>query len=413
MTGWKAHRMIWWLLALTMVTSFTSALVMRRSFDSPEFVIVSFLMYALVGALIAWRRPENPIGWVFMVIGVLTGLAGMSEGVTQLALTKGPPIQWWGVLSAWFDSWFWYPLFVSATAVTFLLYPSGLSSPRWRPVLWVTVASTAFVTTLAALAPTLRVGATDTSTDTESPDFDPSAFSIDNPMSPDFAARLGITEDSAWFLVPMLVTAACGIAAALSAVLRAKRARGVERQQMRLFAFTIALIPIYVIASEFIGFSDSVVNDLLFALILAMVPTACGVAILRYHLYDIDRVIGRTTAYAMVTAVLLGVYAVTVTSLTSLVPNSGPEGESEAWAVAVATLAAAGLFRPVLRWAQRVVARRFHREQYDAERVVEEFALNLRGQVAVDHVRADLLSVLNRTMQPDVSGVWMTDRTGS
>lgn len=406
MTWWTTRRMIWWALVVVMVASFTAALALRRTFGSPEFVIVSFLMYALVGAVIAWRRPENPVGWLFMGIGVFTGLAGLSEGVTQIALTRGPPIQWWGVLSAWFDTWFWYPLFVSATAVSFLVYPSGLPSRRWRPVLGLTVGSTALVTSMAALSPTLRVG----DSDTGSADFNPSAFIIDNPMSPEFVAALGVSEDSAWFVVPALVTAACGIAAAVSAVIRTIRARGVERQQMQLFAFVILLIPIYVIASEVLGFSDTVANDLAFALILGMVPTACGVAILRYHLYDIDRILGRTTAYALVTGVLLAVYAVVVTSLTSLVPDSGSTGQADSWAVAVATLAAAALFRPVLSWARRVVARRFNREQFDAETVVERFALRLQDEVATQQVREDLLQVLGQTMQPRISAVWLADR---
>jgi hypothetical protein len=400
-----AHRLIWWCLVLTMTLSFAGALLVRRTFESPEFVIISFVMYALVGAVVAWRRPENPIGWVFMTIGVITGLAGLSEGVTQIALTDGPPIEWWGVLSAWFDSWFWYPLFVSATAVTFLLYPSGLPSRRWRPVLWLTVSATAFGTLLVAMAPTLRIGESDV---------DPIAFIVDNPFSPitpELALRLGDAEESAWFTVPMLVVGACGIAAAGSAVLRAKRARGVERQQMRLFAFAILLIPIYVLVSERLSFSDTAVNDLLFALILALVPTACGVAILRYHLYDIDRVIGRTTAYAMVTGVLLAVYAAVVTSLTSLVPKSGSTGEPDSWTVAVATLVAAALFRPVLGWARRIVARRFNREQYDAEHAVEAFAREIRNVVEPEHVTGSLLGVVNETVQPSGIALWV--RAGS
>ncbi len=404
MKSMGAHRLIWWCLVLTMAVSFSGALLVRRTFGSPEFVIISFVMYALVGAVVVWRRPENPIGWVFMTIGVITGLAGLSEGVTQIALTDGPPIEWWGVLSAWFDTWFWYPLFVSATAVTFLLYPSGLPSRRWRPVLWLITSATAFGTLLVAMAPTLRIGESDV---------DPNAFIVDNPFSPitpELALRLGDAEESAWFTVPMLVVAACGIAAAGSAVLRAKRARGVERQQMRLFAFAILLIPIYVFVWKPESFSDTAVNDLVFALILAMVPTACGVAILRYRLYDIDRVIGRTTAYGMVTGVLLAVYVAVVTSLTSLVPKSGSTGEPDSWTVAVATLVAAALFRPVLGWARRIVARRFNREQYDAELVVEGFAVRLRDEVDTREVREDLLQVLHRTMQPRVSGVWLSDR---
>jgi hypothetical protein len=112
----------------------------------------------------------------------------------------------------------------------------------------------------------------------------------------------------------------------------------------------------------------------------------------------------------MVTAVLLAAYAVVVTSLTQVVPDSGSTGAPASWTVAVATLAAAALFRPVLGWARRVVARRFNREQYDAELVVERFALRLRDEVGTQEVREDLLQALSQTMQPRVSGVWLSDR---
>lgn len=402
----RAQRLTWGTLVIIAVVSFAWALLLRRSFSSPEFVIISFAMYAVVGAVISWRRPENPIGWVFLCIGVLTGLAGLSGAGTEIALADGPPLAWWGLLAAWYESWFWPPLFVMATAVTFLLYPSGLASPRWRPVLWLTVAVTCLGTALQATAPTLPVG----NTDRKSPDFDPGSFTVDNPFSPAIADRMASAEQAWWWSAPLLVVAACGLAAVASAILRTVRTSGVEREQMRLFAFAIALLPIYILGAEFTGFADTAASDLLFAVILAMVPTACGVAILRYRLYDIDRVIGRTTAYAMVTAVLLAAYAVVVTSLTQVVPDSGSTGAPASWAVAVATLAAAALFRPVLGWARRVVARRFNREQYDAELVVEHFALRLRDEVGTQEVRDDLLQVLSQTMQPRVSSVWLSDR---
>lgn len=402
-------RLMWWVWVTVTVVAFGSALYLRRSFSSPEFVIISFAIYAIVGAVVAWRRPENPIGWVFLWIGALTGLAGLSGAGVEIALERGLPIAWWGVLAAWFEAWFWTPLFVLATVVTFLLYPSGLASPRWRPVLWLTVAATAVATGLSAMAPTLSLG----ETNRESPDFNPESFTISNPFAPNVATRFETADESWMMVVPLLVVAACGIAAAVSALVRTVRARGVEREQMRLFAFAILLIPVYIFLSETLGFSDTVANDLTFAMVLALVPSACGVAILRYHLYDIDRVIGRTTAYALVTGVLLGVYALVVASLTQFVPDSGSTGAPDSWAVALATLVAAALFRPVLRWARRVVARRFNREQFDAELVVERFAFRLRDEVDTHQVREDLLAVLGNTMQPRVSGVWLSDRHSS
>jgi hypothetical protein len=158
MNAHTRQRILWWVLVVITVVSFTTALVLQRSFSSPEFVIISFAIYAIVGALVSWRRPENPIGWVFLWIGVLTGLAGLSGAGTEIALAEGPPIAWWGLLSAWFDSWFWNPLFVLATVVTFLLYPSGLASPRWlRRSMWETQTKTHPTSTRAPSLSTTRL----------------------------------------------------------------------------------------------------------------------------------------------------------------------------------------------------------------------------------------------------------------
>jgi hypothetical protein len=179
---------------------------------------------------------------------------------------------------------------------------------------------------------------------------------------------------------------------------------------MRLFAFVILLIPVHILIGGISsGFNNSALGDVTFSIIMMLIPLACGVAILRYRLYDIDRIVGRTTAYAMVTGVLLVVYAVVVTSLTQLVPESGSSGAPDSWAVAVATLVAAGLFRPVLRWARGLVDRRFNREQFDAERSVEAFAVRLRDEVEGDEVRSDLLTVLGSTVQPASAGLWLRE----
>jgi hypothetical protein len=202
------------------------------------------------------------------------------------------------------------------------------------------------------------------------------------------------------------------VAAIWAAVRRTLRATGVERLQMRLFASAIALLILVLWPAQYLAENGhSTGRYILLAIAFSLIPLSCGVAIMRYRLYDIDRIIGRTTAYVLVTGVLLGVYAVVVTSLTSLVPESGSSGQADSWAVAVATLVAAGLFQPVLRWARRVVDRRFNREQFDAERAVEAFALRLRDEVEGDEVRSDLLKVLMSTVQPASTGLWLKEPT--
>jgi hypothetical protein len=241
-----------------------------------------------------------------------------------------------------------------------------------------------------------------------------------NPISPDFVGQvMSANPDGAdtrpldfTFPVFLGLMFVCIVAAIWAAGRRTWRAKGVERLQMRLFASAIALLILVLWPAQYLAVhGHSTGRYILLSVAIALIPLSCGVAILRYRLYDIDRIIGRTTAYALVTGVLLSVYALVVTSLTSLVPDAGSTGQADSWTVAVATLVAAGLFRPVLRWARRVVDRRFNREQFDAERAVEAFAVRLRDEVESGQVRDDLLAVLGATVQPTTTGIWLREPT--
>jgi hypothetical protein len=365
--------------------------------------MATVLVYAGVGTVITRKRPENAIGWVFMLIAMLLALIGGAGTILDAALEGGPPASWWVVFNAWFYSWAWFPLLMLATTFTFLLYPSGIASSRWRWVLRFAVGVTISAIVLMSIYPTIDIGV---------PSEDANAWSIPNPLTPSWLAGT-LTQSEAWVTtVGASALVICLLAGAWCVVLRTWRSTGIERLQMRLFAFVILLVPLHVLVGGLVsGWVDSVVGDLTFALIMLLIPVTCGVAILRYHLYEIDRIIGRTTAYAMVTAVLLAVYVVVVTSFTSLVPESGSTGQADSWVVAVATLAAAGLFRPVLRWARRLVDRRFNRDQFDAERAVDAFAVRLRDEIEDDDVRADLLTVLGSTVQPASAALWLKEPT--
>ena len=336
----------WWALVVTTFGSLALSLPFIRAYGVDDLVMVAFVGYALVGAVVARQRPTNPIGWLFLVIGLLASVAGVSEVGTQALLDGGPPVPWWGVLAAWYGNWFWYPLFMLSTTFTFLLFPNGLPSPRWRPVLWLSVAGTVTATVFGMLDPTLDL---QWITDSETP------ITIANPLSSWFLDGVSVGDnESGWFLAPLLVGLFCGFAAVGSVIWRTWRARGVERLQMRLFAAAIVLVPLQIVVSEtFSGFGNSQLGNLTFTIALTCIPVACGVAVLRYHLYDIDRIIGRTTAYLLVTGALVGLYLVVVAAVSIPLPRSN------ALQVAVATLVAAAAFRPVLRWARRVVDRRF------------------------------------------------------
>jgi uncharacterized membrane protein len=199
----------------------------------------------------------------------------------------------------------------------------------------------------------------------------------------------------------------CGLASVVALLLRFRRSRGVERQQLKWFAFagavTFAGLVLLLFPSQY-GWLGPV--NLLVALpILVSMPVAAGVAILRYRLYDIDRLINRTLVYGLLTALLGGVYAAVVLLLGQLFGGIGAEPPS--WLVAGATLAVAALFQPARRRIQQVVDRRFNRRRYNAARTVEAFSARLRDQIDLDTLTVELLAVVDQTMQPTRSSLWL------
>ena len=384
-------RGLWLLLVALLLVGCVLVIVNFRTIGSSYTLSVIALglpAFALgtVGLLIANRRPDNAIGWIYLGCGLWISLSVANTGYTGWATVVSPG-GFGGTASEWFGNWPWAPLLSVFLTFPFLLFPDGhLLNARWRPVAWGAGVVTVIWTLIVAFSSTHYT--------------DVAGQPKQNPYTPETLRDF----------VDALEFVALGFLLALglsvwSLVLRFRRGGYRERSQIKwlmLAGFVVALFMVQSLLTEWTS-SDTV----LLAVVLSLLPLACGVAILRYHLYDIDRIIGRTTAYALVTAVLLGVYVVVVTSLTSLVPESGSTGQADSWAVAVATLAAAGLFRPVLRWARRLVDRRFNREQFDAERAVEAFAVRLRDEVEGDEVRSDLLTVLGSTVQPASAGLWL------
>src|SRR5215213_1567327 len=214
-------------------------------------------------------------------------------------------------------------------------------------------------------------------------------------------------ENGALEAVLLGVLAACMAASVVSVVLRFRRSEGVERQQLKWFTSAAALMLVVQLATMTV-LPDGVAGDLLFGLSIALVPIAAGVAILRYRLYDIDRLINRTLIYAALTAVLGAVYAGLVLALGLL---GGVGGELPSWAVAGATLAVAALFQPLRRRVQAAVDRRFNRRRYDAARTVEAFSARLRDQVDLDTLAAELLAGVEQTVQPTRASLWLRGAT--
>ncbi len=387
----RSTRVAWGLLAAFAIIFVATNVLSAANGDfrsQPLLEVVplwlSFSAFMVVGALIVAHRPGNPIGWVFSAIALLAAGGGLAEGYGRYAYETRPGSLPGAIVATWLAWSSWYPTVTLAVVFTPLLFPTGrLLSPRWRPVAWLAGTVTAALVALAVLQPTFVLE---------------SGRTVDNPIG---VAAAGNPDESAAGSALTLVLILSVLAAFMSLILRFRRSRGEERQQLKWFTYAAALVP-------FVALGDvlpEAVGNLLFAALIAFLPVAAGVAILRYRLYEIDRLINRTLVYGLLTALLGGVYAGAVLVLGQLFGGIGAEPPS--WAVAGATLAVAALFQPARRRIQAVVDRRFNRRKYDAAKTVEAFSARLRDEVDLDTLSAEVLAVVDQTMQPTTASLWL------
>jgi hypothetical protein len=343
---------------------------------------------ALVGALLAARRPEHPIGWLLLASGLLVSLAQFAGQYAYYTLVTRPGSLPWGQTLLWLAGW---PSDAGFVLVVFLLllFPTGrLLSPRWRPV--------ARLATVVYLAHILG-----------------RAFAP-GPLDPQLFGRLanplGIQAFAGLAPVAQAVVTGLGLITAVAAVasllVRLRRAQGVERLQLKWFCYAAALFPVaVVVALAFPALGSSRVDGLIVSLALAALPVAIGVAVLRYRLYEVDRLINRTLVYGLLTVTLGLSYAVVVLVLGQLFGEAG--GKPPSWAVAGATLTAAAVVQPARVRIQQLVDRRFNRRKYDAAKTVEAFSARLRDQVDLDTLSAELLAVVDQTVEPTKVSLWL------
>ena len=358
------------------------------SLEGPAANVVLTVAFPVVGAVVATRAPHKPLGWIFIIIGLSQGLVGSTNEYAVFALWTRPGSLPAGAFMAWITSWVWGPGTGLLLTYLLLLFPNGrLPSPRWRPVAWLSAVPITLVCgPMAVLNWPLRGLALVQPGETSAPE--PGALAIIG------AAMAGL-----------LIL--CGLASVVALVLRFRRSSGVERQQLKWFVYAGAITFISWWASDQLVTRNLQlpIAGLLFALVAAAIPVASGIAILRYHLYDIDRLINRTLVYGLLTALLGGVYAGMVLALGQLFGRIGSRPPS--WAVAGATLAAAALVQPARRRIQTTVDRRFNRRRYDAARTVEAFSIRLRDQTDLETLSAELLAVVDTTVQPTQTSLWL------
>jgi hypothetical protein len=360
--------------------------VANGKFEQDSSLLLAFAAFMAVGAVIVAHRPGNAVGWIFSAAGLLAATGALAtEYAAYVTRTRsGSPAGL--VLAAWYGAWWWFPTLVLVLVFTPLLFPTGrLLSTRWRPVAVVAALGTAVMITLSALEPTLQ--------DEDHP--------IRNPIG---LAGVPDPEEGALGAVLFGLLLLCVAAAALSVVLRFRRSRGVERQQLKWFTYAVALMSAFLLLSDYV-FPQNRVMELLYGLVVALVPVAAGVAVLRYRLYDIDRLVNRTLVYGTLTALLGAVYAGAVLILGWL--SGGLGAEPPSWAVAGATLAVAAVFQPARRRTQAVVDRRFNRRRYDAAETIRAFSTRLRDQIDLDTLAAELVAVVDQTMEPTQVSLWL------
>ncbi len=382
-----------WALSVALTTSSLVLLVLIRSHPGIhvfDFWLVNSLVVidATVGAIVASRRPENPVGWLLCLSGVATSASTFASQYAIYALLAQPNSLPAGEAMAWIAAWM-LPIMNGVQVFYLLLFPTGrLPSRRWRWLAWLTVAYILVGVTTAAFSWGAHLGA---------------LGPIRNPLGIE-----GLTPIYKAVLYTM--SPALFIAAVFSLAVRLRRAVGVERQQLKWLAYAaggLAIVSILLIISIAIDtprWYEWVANAIIVT-VTPGIPIAIGIAIIRYRLYDIDLLINRTLVYGSLTVTLVALYfgGIVVLQRVFVVLT----GQQSTLAVVASTLLIAALFTPLRRRIQSFIDRLFYRGKYDARKTLEGFSARLREETDLDALSDDLVEVVTETMQPEHISLWL------
>jgi hypothetical protein len=388
MSGRGSRRLAWGLAACAVLLMSGAEALALASASGAEgndlFIWAITLVFSAVGALIASRHPGNAIGWLFLGAGVAAGIGAVASSYADLwvADRDGPALL--GKTAALYGDLSWIPWILVPSTFLLLLFPDGrLLSRRWRPVAWCAAAAIGGLFVAGAL----HAGHMEDHPKLTNP------YGVESPL-------IDALQGLSFFLMAVGI-----IGSAASLILRFRRARGEQRQQIKWLAFAGAVagtcVIVFTAVYDVVG--EAVANAAIMLGVLSL-PLAAGMAILRYRLYDIDVVINRTLVYGALTAILAAAYLGCVLLLQLLL--GGITGDS-GLAVAGSTLAVAALFRPARARIQGAVDRRFYRRKYDAAQTLERFGAQLRDEVDLGSLTAELRSVVVDTMQPAHVSVWL------
>jgi hypothetical protein len=367
-------------------------------------ILAPFLAFTIVGALIASRRPENPIGWICLVAGLFWTLIALDDQYTAYGLATTGVVPFPATVAA-LSQWLWVPPVGLLSIYLILLFPDGrLPSRRWRPLAWVSGAVMVLVSLAIALAPGPL----------------PDLGGVRNPFGLEGYPWIADATNVIPALLPL-----CTLASALSLVLRYRRSGSEEREQIKWIAFAgsfVGLMSLITVVSALIfapEFADSIGTQPLWLVVLqdvellsfAGIPVAVGIAIFRYRLYDIDVIINRTLVYGLLTATLVALYFGGIVVLQRVFVLL--TGQHSTLAVVASTLLIAALFTPLRRRIQGFIDRRFYRRKYDARKTLEAFSAKLRDETDLEALNNDLVGVVKETMQPAHVSLWLRPETAA
>ena len=392
-----ASWLAWSLAALSLALTALALLLLALNLTRPNTHIFDWwfgnsliVIDVTVGAIVASRRPENPIGWLLLVSGLAISMNHFGAQYAIYALLAQPGSLPAGEALAWIASWL-LPIYAGLQVFYLLLFPTGrLPSRRWRPLAWLTVAFISVGAILSAFSPGAHLG---------------SLGPIRNPLG--IEGFTNVYKALLYSVTPLLYGAV-----ALSLLLRLRRAVGVERQQLKWFAYSAAIFAIGIVL---IVIPIAIETPLWFERVGTAIFTAAGtaitisigIAILRYRLYEIDTLINRTLVYGSLTVSLAVVYFGGVTVTQAIFGALTGQEEQPQLAVVVSTLVIAALFNPLRRRIQSFIDRRFYRRRYDAAKTLEAFSAKLRDETDLDALSDDLVGVVRETMQPAHVSLWL------
>jgi len=346
--------------------------------------VVAAVSAVTVGAVLAARRPRHPVGWLLAGLGLSLTVQNLTFSYTRYGLIARPGALPGASYLAGFNNGM-VIMWLACAGFVLLLTPTGsLPSPRWR--WWARFA--------AAAAAVWLLGSI----------VDPAPLYPEYPDIPNPLAIPVLFGPLTALAAVALVVLAALVVGAVSLVLRFRRARGTERLQLRWLAWGAALAAVALLVAMAALIADDSGSNLLnlaLGVSAAVLPLATGAAILRYRLYDLDRIVSRTLAYGLLTVLLGSAYALVVLGLGRLLP------QGSSLAVAAATLAAAAVFQPLRRRIQRLVDRRFNRRRHDAAETIAGFSTRLRDEVDLATLTGELLAAVDQTMQPTRSWLWL------